>query len=100
MKLPRTSRLEIFILAALEPKERYGVEIVDAIKKATHGEVVVPLGGLYTVLERMEEKGFVTARWDDSDGTRRRYYSATALGELALAESRSVLLKTFRLATS
>src|SRR5215475_1801108 len=100
MKLPHTSRLEIFILAALERKERYGLEILDTIKKATQDEVVVPLGALYTVLERMEEKDFVTTRWDESNGTHRRYYSATALGERALAESRSVLLKTFRLATS
>jgi len=72
---------------------------VERIKKATRGEVVVPLGALFTVLERMEEKDFVTVRWDESNGAH-RYYSATALGERALAQSRSVLLKTFRLATS
>jgi len=100
--LPDLSRLEMTILAALVSKERYGLEIVETIKKATQGREVLSLGGLYTTLHRMEQKRLVVATWGESSevrqGARRRYYRITALGESALAESRDVLLQAFRLA--
>ena len=103
-KLPNLSGSEISILAALASKERYGLEIIEAIKKATHGQEVLSLGGLYTTLHRMEAKGLVTSEWGDSTdvrlGARRRYYRITGLGQRALDDSKNILMMTFRLATA
>jgi DNA-binding PadR family transcriptional regulator len=97
---PVLSRLEAIILSALASKERYGLEIIDAVKKATGQTLSV--GGLYTTLHRMERKGLVTARWGEStearQGARRRYYRFTGLGNRAFAETKSVLMKAFRFA--
>ncbi len=89
------SRSEMLILAALGPREQYGLEIVESTKKATGHSI--SLGGLYTTLHRMERKGLVGARWGESTehrrGARRRYYKITARGVRALAETKKVLLR-------
>lgn len=89
------SRSEILILAALEARERYGLEIVETMKKTTGQSI--SLGGLYTTLHRMERKGLVSARWGEStehrQGARRRYYRITARGVRTLAETKKVLMR-------
>ena len=94
------SRSEILILATLETREQYGLEIVGTMKKDTGQSI--SLGGLYTTLHRMERKGLVSARWGEStelrQGARRRYYKVTARGERALADTKRVLMKALRAA--
>lgn len=95
MKATRLSRVETLILVALTTKERYGLDIVQRVKEITDGRLVLPVGTLYTTLHRMERKGFVVARWGETNevrqGARRRYYQIAALGEQALAETKEVL---------
>jgi DNA-binding PadR family transcriptional regulator len=91
------SRSELTILVVLSHGEQYGREI---LKKATELGGVT-LGGLYTTLNRMEEKGLVVGRWgDDSEareGARRRYYSLTADGARVLSEARDLMKAARRL---
>jgi PadR family transcriptional regulator PadR len=100
MALSRRSSIEMLILAALETKELYGLSIIERIKETTGQSL--SLGGLYTTLHRMEQKGLVTSRWGEStevrQGARRRYYRVTALGQQALAEARELLTKGLNLA--
>jgi DNA-binding PadR family transcriptional regulator len=43
-------------------------------------------GSLYTALPRLEEKGWLTSRWDESEKNRRaKYYQLTAAGKRQLA---------------
>lgn len=51
----------------------------------TGGEIGVDAGGLYRVLRRLEEDGFVTSSWSEGEsGPQRRDYEITAEGrELA-----------------
>lgn len=51
----------------------------------TGGQLEVDAGGLYRVLRRMEEEGFVISRWVEGEsGPQRRDYEITAEGrELA-----------------
>jgi DNA-binding PadR family transcriptional regulator len=55
----------------------------------------VTLGGLYTTLNRMEEKRLVVGRWGEEsearEGARRRYYSLTADGARVLSEAQSLM---------
>jgi PadR family transcriptional regulator, regulatory protein PadR len=96
------SQLELFILSALITKERYGLEIIEVIEEATGRKGILSLGSLYVTLHRMENKGFITSQWGETvesrQGTRRRYYRLTALGQEALRETQRVLLSLLRLA--
>ena len=81
--LPSTR--EGMILAILINGERYGRDIRNEFRKRTGTEL--PLGSLYTTLERMAAKGFLKPRMGESEhergGNRRRYYRVTADGTRA-----------------
>jgi PadR family transcriptional regulator, regulatory protein PadR len=73
---------EEIILMILIAGERYGRDIRNEFEQRI--KQVMPLGSLYTTLDRMEEKGFVRSRMGDSEhergGNRRKYYVITAKG--------------------
>jgi PadR family transcriptional regulator PadR len=77
---------ESVILAFLLYGEAYGREIRSSFERRT-GQAM-PLGSLYTTLDRMEEKGFVRSRVGEANpergGNRRKYYKITATGTTAL----------------
>jgi PadR family transcriptional regulator, regulatory protein PadR len=99
MNFTRLSSVEMLILAALETKELYGLSIIETVKEMTGQSL--SLGGLYTTLHRMEQKGLVTGRWGDPtevrEGARRRYYKITAVGQQALIGTRQVLVRALNL---
>jgi len=98
--VPDLTRTEHILLAALATSERYGRNIVDAVREATG--VSISFGTLYTTLHRMERKRVVESRWgettDEREGARRRYYKATGLGMRALAQERDLLQRAWRMA--
>lgn len=73
---------EAIILSILVGPEKYGREIRNDFEKRTGQEM--PLGSLYTTLDRMEEKGFVSSWMGESEsergGNRRKWYKLTAPG--------------------
>lgn len=72
-------------LAALLHQGGHGYDVRREIRDLTGGELEVDAGGLYRVLRRLEEDGFVTSRWAEGDaGPQRRDYKLTSEGrELA-----------------
>lgn len=72
-------------LAALLSGGAHGYDVRREIGEMTGGELEVDAGGLYRVLRRMEDDGFVVSTWVESDsGPQRRDYQITAEGrELA-----------------
>lgn len=80
-------------LAALLKGGAHGYDVRRAISELTGGEIEVDAGGLYRVLRRLEEEGFVVSSWSESDsGPQRRDYEITAEGR-ELAEDWLVHLK-------
>jgi len=79
--------LEFEILATLlaQPQDAYGVTIRDRIEERAGRKVSI--GAIYTVLERLERKGFVSSWWgeptEERGGRRKRLYKIEAAGELA-----------------
>lgn len=73
------SETELAIIGLLSGSERYGLELV----KLSGG--AIKRGTVYTTLQRMEAKGFVTSRQEPITpewiGLPRRLYRPTALGE-------------------
>jgi PadR family transcriptional regulator PadR len=75
------SSKEVTVLEILSGNdELYGLQMVDA------SEGVLKRGTVYVTLSRMERKGYVESRHDDTaaQGPPRRVYRATALGRRAL----------------
>jgi DNA-binding PadR family transcriptional regulator len=77
-RLPSISNTESLILDLLEPREHFGLELVEA----SHGRL--KRGSIYVLLGRMEVKGFVESRQEarapGAIGLPRRLYHATAYG--------------------
>jgi DNA-binding PadR family transcriptional regulator len=93
MKIPSIGKTETLILTALSSGDRYGLEIIDKAHEISERKIKLSLGGLYTTLHRMEEKGLIASRWGEStevevrQGARRKYYKVTGLGIKALNEA-------------
>jgi PadR family transcriptional regulator len=77
--------LDLLILKTLTLGEKHGVAIAQRIEQVTRGTFVVKPGSLFPALHRMEEAGWLTSSWGESDNNRRaRYYQLTAAGRRQL----------------
>jgi PadR family transcriptional regulator, regulatory protein PadR len=75
----RKGVLELCILNALGPRERYGYELVKAL--AAIPALGLTEGTLYPLLSRLRLQGFVSARLEESsEGPARKYYALTPAG--------------------
>jgi PadR family transcriptional regulator, regulatory protein PadR len=78
--------LDMLILNALKLEDNHGLGISRRIHQITRGTFDVRPGSLYTALHRLEEKGWLVSRWNDSENNRRaKYYQLTATGKRQLA---------------
>jgi PadR family transcriptional regulator, regulatory protein PadR len=90
--------LEEDLLTLLTHKELYGLDIIKAMAEATDGKRRISFGSLYPMLHKLENRGFLQARWGDETpeergGARRRYYRISAEGKRALTQAQSVRSK-------
>src|SRR5438270_11919958 len=90
---------QVVLMAVLrEGNEAYGVTIRQAIADRAGREV--GLAAVYKTLNRLEEKGLVTAQvgepTPERGGRRKRYYTVTAAGRRSLRESIEVLRRMSR----
>ena len=88
------------ILNTLMYRERYGLEIMDAIAQASQGKKKMGFSSLYPNLRKLEKRGFVASRWGDETpeeitGARRRYYKITGSG-LAAVRAKQEFLHTLQ----
>src|SRR5262245_58856787 len=79
--------LEMLILTAIARRnELHGLEIADAIERASTEVLRVDEGSLYPALQRLLVKGWIDGEWKRTDENRRaRYYRLTAAGRRELA---------------
>jgi len=81
--------LELLILTLLAEEPRHGYEIGRLIESRSRGNLKFRVTSLYPVLYRMEKKGWLTSRWVEQEGERRRnYYRLTPRGTRVLREQR------------
>src|SRR6476646_6386098 len=80
---------ELLVLAQLEDEPRHGYDIAMRIEQRSNGAVVFNVASLYPILYRLEERGFISGRWVERAGQRRRrFYRLTAAGRTKLTEQR------------
>src|ERR1041384_2628372 len=81
---------ELLILSLLEGRQRHGYEISKLIESRSNGAVRFHVASLYPLLYRMEDRGYLSGKWVEKAGQRRRrYYRLTAAGRKILGERRS-----------
>ena len=79
----------VTILADIQERSVYGLDIINRTG-------LLP-GTVYTALRRLERRKLVQGRWEEAEiaeaerRPRRRYYSLTEAGKLALEEARARL---------
>jgi PadR family transcriptional regulator PadR len=77
--------LDLLILKALTLEEMHGLGISRRIEQVSQGAFQVKPGSLFPALYRMEEAGWVTSEWGESEkGRRARYYALTKAGRKQL----------------
>jgi PadR family transcriptional regulator, regulatory protein PadR len=80
---------ELLILSLVEVRPRHGYEISKLIEQRSEGAVRFNVASLYPLLYRLEKRGWVSGRWVEKAGQRRRrFYRLTAEGHKVLAAQR------------
>jgi transcriptional regulator len=81
--------LDLLILKSLTLGELHGMGISRRIAQTTNGTFEVKAGSLFPALHRMEEAGWLTSSWGESETNRRaKFYWLTKTGRQQLhAES-------------
>jgi PadR family transcriptional regulator PadR len=78
----------ILQIVSLEPAHGYG--IAQRLEQISRSVVQVNQGSLYPALHRLEQKGWLKAKWKQSEtGREAKFYSLTAAGRLQLTEERN-----------
>jgi transcriptional regulator len=79
--------LDLLVLKSLSLTSMHGWGIGQRIQQISEGALEVNQGSLYQALQRLEQQGLITSRWQSSENNRRaRYYEITAAGRRALGE--------------
>jgi transcriptional regulator len=77
--------LDLLVLKALGPGELHGLGIAHRIEQITRGTFLVKPGSLFPALHRMEEAGWLSSFWGESENNRRaKFYRLTKTGKRQL----------------
>jgi len=78
--------LDLLVLRTLIFGAQHGQGIARAIQETSGDELLVEHGALYPALQRLEQRGWISAKWGISDNNRRaRFYTLTKAGRKQLA---------------
>jgi PadR family transcriptional regulator, regulatory protein PadR len=79
--------LDLLILRTLIFGAQHGQGIARAIQQTSDQELMVEHGALYPALQRLEDRGWISARWGFSANNRKaRFYSLTSTGRKQLVK--------------
>src|SRR2546427_11066445 len=79
--------LDLLILRTLIFGSQHGQGIARAIQQTSDEEFLVEHGALYPALQRLEERGCISAKWGISSNNRKaRFYSLNAGGRKQLVQ--------------
>lgn len=79
--------LDLPILRTLIFRPQHGQGIARAMQQTSEQELLIDHGALYPALQRLEERGWIAAKWGPSSNNRRaRFYSLTVAGRKQLVK--------------
>ena len=77
--------LDLLILKSLATGQMHGLGISRRIEQVTRGTFLVKPGSLFPALHRIEEQGWISAVWGESENNRKaKYYQLTKAGKRQL----------------
>jgi PadR family transcriptional regulator, regulatory protein PadR len=77
--------LDLLILKTLLPEPRHGWAIAKRIQQISGEVLQVQQGSLYPALHRLEQQGWIKAKWQESEtGRQAKFYALTAAGRKQL----------------
>jgi PadR family transcriptional regulator, regulatory protein PadR len=87
----KSGTLDLVLLAALQDRPRYGLEILEHIEARSGGLFDMKEGSLYPALHRLVKAGWIDSEWQASEkgGAPRKVYHLTDSGLGALTSKRS-----------
>ncbi|HET7552053.1 MAG TPA: PadR family transcriptional regulator [Gemmatimonadaceae bacterium] len=78
--------LDLLILKAVSLEAMHGWGIAQRIQQISRDALQVNQGSLYPALHRLEDRGWIAAKWGTSENNRKaRFYRLTAAGRAQLA---------------
>lgn len=81
---------ELLILSLVDDRARHGYDIARLIEARSEGALSFHAASLYPLLYRLERRGWISGRWVEKPGERRRrLYRLTPKGRDVLAAQRS-----------
>jgi PadR family transcriptional regulator PadR len=79
--------LDLLILRTVSPEPMHGWAIAKRIQQISHEVLQVQQGSLYPALHRLEQQGWIRAKWAESDtGRQAKFYALTAAGRKQLEQ--------------
>ena len=81
--------LDLLLLAAIEENPTHGYAIAERLRARSAGAFDLPEGTLYPALHRLERAGWLSSKWSEANGRRRRVYQITAKGQRTLAKQQN-----------
>ena len=76
--------LDLLILKTISLEPQHGWAIAKRIQQISKEVLQVQQGSLYPALHRLEQQGWIRAKWGDSNGRQAKFYSLTAAGRTQL----------------
>jgi PadR family transcriptional regulator len=74
--------LDLLILKTIALEPMHGWGIAQRIRQVSKDVLQVNQGALYPALHRLEQSGWIRAKWGESDNNRRaKFYSLTTAGQ-------------------
>jgi PadR family transcriptional regulator, regulatory protein PadR len=77
--------LDVLLLKMLTLEPMHGWAISERLKQVSGGVLQVSEGSLYPALHKLEQEGWITAKWQPTEAKKRaKFYSLTPVGRKVL----------------
>ena len=87
----KRSSATLLVLALVDETPRHGYDIGKLIEQRSNGAIAFQMASLYPLLYRLEHRGWISGKWQQKTGERRRrFYRITPEGRRILASERGI----------
>lgn len=87
----KRSSATLLVLALVDETPRHGYDIGKLIEQRSNGAIAFQMASLYPLLYRLEHRGWISGKWQQKTGERRRrFYRITTEGRRILASERGI----------
>ena len=78
----------MLVMSVLKNKDLYGYKIIKEIETLSDNVFSLKEGTLYPILHALEKENLLESYWDDTDGSKKKYYHLTNKGKKQIMEKK------------